>query len=169
MFLWLFSIFFLFPPSLPFYSFLSTFPPISTARCSEMKTSALKTSPSSPTMSDDIKMAFQAQPLNCDHNLPDELHASVDQIVDTKKQRQDIDSAYCCALAAPFRNFNYNYAHSMKWVYFSSTVNPDATKYATAVHNFDGMKLRKALKRHRFRTVKTLMYYSITLRKNINQ
>lgn len=108
-----------------------------------MNTSAQKSSERHLWFSDDIEKSAHVHLLNSDHYLYDEIHASVDQIVDASNPLGNIDEAHCRALLESFRNYNENYAHRMMTVYFSTRVDPKGATYATAVRSVDGMKMLK--------------------------
>lgn len=106
-----------------------------------MNTSKKTSSASHRSISDDIGMAFQVHPLNPDIYSRDRIYAMLDQIVDPMSPKRYIDEAHCRALADFFCNYEYRYARSMKKMYFSLSISPEGSTYASALHNTHWKKL----------------------------
>lgn len=77
-------------------------------------------------------------------SLPyEEFYASADQIMDQSNTLLSIAEVHLRALDESFRRYSYDYARDIMITNYNSTVNPEATIYATVVHNFDGVTLLK--------------------------
>lgn len=105
-----------------------------------MNISAQEFSESNLSTFRDISRVVLINLLNLDHYLHEEIYARVDHVEHQNNPPLDIDEPHCHVTVALFRNYSYDHGHGIMPVYFSSTVNPDGSKYATAVHSVDGRK-----------------------------
>lgn len=85
-----------------------------------MYTLAQKSSEGHLSMSREIRRVVQANPLDLDRHLHEEIYDVVDQLADPNNPLRDIYKAHYRTLDELFRSYNYNSLRSMMTVYFMS-------------------------------------------------
>lgn len=131
-----FKAFFAFPAV---FLIFKQIPPFPSASFSKVNISAQNPSKSHGSISEDIENAAQVDLLNPNHNLHQEIHTTVHQVVDANNSLRDIDKACYCVLEKSFRSYNCGYVRGMKIEYVSYFFSPEDEIHVASVRSVDGM------------------------------